>query len=639
MTPSAMKMFAATFLLCFSVRAAQAPMPLHAGEIARRLERLSVVGSVLYVGAHPDDENTRLLAWLVAARHIRTGYLSLTRGDGGQNFVSPEQDAALGLIRTHELLAARRLDGAEQLFTRARDFGYSKTADETLKIWGHERVLSDLVLAIRRFQPDVIVTRYSDQPPNHGHHTASAILAREAFSAAADASKCPEQLAELKAWQSQRILYNLPKLPPEPAATAYLVLDVGGFDPLLGQSYGEIAAQSFRQHRSQGVWVPVQRDPVLEYFVPVRGSAPTRDIFDGVDVSWGRFPETQALIGALKEARAAFDPYKPYTAIPALIKVHRLLTQLPSANVWRGVKLREVESLIAACAGLFLQAQASAPSEAPGGQVNVELNAVNRSPAEIRLKQVTLTGGSIAAAETAVASNQPFQLTHPVKIPPDARVTTPYWLRLPGDFGAFEVDEADQRHVGEPTSEPALRATFHLEVSGYGLAVERPVLHCSRHVVRGEVCREFEIAPAVTATPDQEVVLFANGKPQNLVVVASAGTSNVDATVRLELPSGWRVNPDRHSVKLAAAGEKQKRSFRITPPRVGSAKVRVWVDGAGQSESWQERTTTAEHLPPLTIRQPAMVTLFSFPLVTRIRDVGYVVGAGDKVPERLASVG
>ena len=243
---------------------------MNAGRLAHALDRLAGTGRVLYVAAHPDDENTRLLAYLANARHVTAAYLSLTRGGGGQNLIGREQDELLDVLRTQELLAARRLDGATQRFTRMRDFGFSKRADETLAVWGHDEALADVVWVIRTFQPDVVITRFDEQPPNHGHHTASAILAREAFAAAADPKRFRDQLrGGVEPWQATRLVLNLPTWREEPPPADALALDVGGYDPRLGLGYGELAARSRSQHKSQGFGVAGERGVLTERFVPV----------------------------------------------------------------------------------------------------------------------------------------------------------------------------------------------------------------------------------------------------------------------------------------------------------------------------------------------------------------------------------
>ena len=304
---------------------------MNAGELAHALDRLAHTTRVLYVAAHPDDENTRLLAYLANARHATVAYLAMTRGGGGQNLIGGEQGELLDVIRTEELLAARRIDGAEQRFTRMRDFGYSKSADETLALWGHDEALADVVFAIRSFQPDVIITRFDERPPNHGHHTASAILAREAFAAAADPNRFPEQLEHgVTVWQATRLLWNFANFSDAAPPAGGVTVDVGGYDARLGLSYGELAALSRSQHKSQGFGVSGERGHIIERFVPLGGTAPKSDLLDGIEGSWVRFGAAGTpLDKALGEASAALDRDHPERALPALARAARALDGLP----------------------------------------------------------------------------------------------------------------------------------------------------------------------------------------------------------------------------------------------------------------------------------------------------------------------
>ncbi|XHF07365.1 PIG-L family deacetylase [Archangium gephyra] len=626
-----------------STSLAQAPRQPHAGEIAADLRRLGVAGSVLYVAAHPDDENTRLLAYLAGGRGLRAGYLSLTRGDGGQNLIGTEQDELLGLIRTQELLAARRIDGAEQLFTRARDFGYSKSADETLRIWGRDQVLADVVLAIRRFQPDVIITRFTTLPPNHGQHTASALLAEEAFTAAADPSRYPEQLGALKPWKADRLLNNVStwNLKPDADMSAYLKLDVGGYDPLRGRSWGEISAESRSQHKSQGFGVPAERGSQLDYFKPLAGTQPKSDVFEGLELSWRRWSGTEQLVRVIDEAVNGFDARAPHKSVPALLRVHEALSALPDSNPWKAIKLRETEELLAACAGLFLEARAAEAMAVPGSAVALNLVALNRSPAPFRLVGVTLPGGESVAAGTELADNKPFKLSRTVTIPEGARISTPYWLRKPVAGGLYSLDEQDRALVGRPEGEPDLSVTFLYEVGGKRFSVVRPVVYAWTDPVRGELYRAFEIAPAITATLDREVLMFPNGTAQSVSVVLAAGRADAEGKVRLELPAGWRAEPAEVPFKLAARGDERTVGFQVTPPK-GAAergRLRVVVESGGRAESWRVRTVTHEHIPPQTVRQPSEAALVPFALATKVRRIGYIPGPGDRVAESLAAVG
>ncbi len=627
----------------WSTALAQPSRQPHAGELAAGIRRLGVTGSVLYVAAHPDDENTRFLAWLAGGRGLRAGYLSMTRGDGGQNLIGTEQDELLGLIRTQELLAARRIDGAEQMFTRARDFGYSKSADETLRIWGHDEVLADVVLAIRRFRPEVIVTRFTTKPPNHGHHTASALLAEEAFAAAADPTRFPEQLQTLQPWKADRLLNNVStwNLKPDADMSAYLKVDVGGYDPLLGRSWGEIAAESRSQHKSQGFGVPAERGTLLEYFAPIAGTRPKADLFEGLDFTWKRWSGTEKVVQAIEAASSGFDPRAPHLSIPALLRVHEALSALPDDNPWKAIKLRETESLVAACAGLFLEARAAEATAVPGTQVALNLMALNRSPAALRLVSVTLPGGESVAAGADLKGETLFKLSRPVTIPEAARISTPYWLRKPVAGGLYTLDEEERALVGRPEGEPALAVTFVYEVGGKRFSVVRPVVYTWTDPVRGELYRAFEVVPAVTATLEREVLMFPNGAAQTVSVVLAAGRADAAGKVRLEVPKGWRAEPAEVPFQLPTRGDERTVRFQVTPAK-GSGergRLRVVVDSGGRSESWRVRSVTHEHIPPQAVRQPSEATLVPFTLATKVRRLGYIPGPGDRVAESLAAVG
>jgi LmbE family N-acetylglucosaminyl deacetylase len=321
------------------------------------LKKLNVLGSVLYIAAHPDDENTRLLTYFSKDRLYRTGYLSLTRGDGGQNLIGDEQGIELGLIRTQELLSARRIDGAEQFFSRAFDFGFSKTPQETFTKWDKEKILSDVVWVIRQFQPDVILTRFpTTGEGGHGHHTASAILANEAFNAAADPSRFPEQLKYVQPWQPKRILWNGFNFGgnANTANNDLFHFDVGGYNPVLGKSYGEISADSRSQHKSQGFGIARSRGEAMEYFKSTGGSAPVNDLFEDVDVTWKRVKGGEKVQQLINSVLATFDFMQPQKSVPQLVEIYKTLNTL-TPSYWRDQKIKEVKNLIEGASGLWIE--------------------------------------------------------------------------------------------------------------------------------------------------------------------------------------------------------------------------------------------------------------------------------------------
>ncbi|MFC7669441.1 PIG-L deacetylase family protein [Hymenobacter humi] len=379
---------------------AQTPKTYTSSEILLGLKKLNVLGSVLYIAAHPDDENTRLIAYMANERLLETGYLSCTRGDGGQNLIGPELREGLGVIRTQELLAARRLDGGQQFFTRANDFGFSKTAEETFKIWDKEQVLADMVWVIRQRRPDVCITRFPpDARAGHGHHTASAMLAIEAFDAAGDPKRFPEQLKYVQAWQPKRLFWNTGSFFVKPGEdmSGYLKLDAGGYNPLLGQSYGEIAARSRSNHRSQGFGSAATRGEALEYFQPLKGEKAQKDPFEGVDMSWKRLGSEGVAIGKLVEGVIRkFDASNPSASVADLLEVRKKMdtwgglygtkgrTERPGYG-WIQSKQQQVDALIRACLGLHMEATAEAATSAQGESVNIALQFLNRSRVSVSI--------------------------------------------------------------------------------------------------------------------------------------------------------------------------------------------------------------------------------------------------------------
>ena len=499
-----------------------------AASLLRAIDRLAVVGRALYVAAHPDDENTRLLAWLENEKLVRATYLSLTRGDGGQNLIGAEQGPLLGLIRTQELLAARRIDGAEQLFTRARDFGYSKSPDETLATWDRDAVLADVVLAIRRFQPDVIINRFPARGlDTHGHHTASAILAEEAFRLAADPKFHPEQLVIAGPWQAKRIAWNKSQffIKPGEDLSAFARLDIGGYNAVLGESYGEMAARSRSMHKSQGFGAASSRGESLEYFQVTGGEPLKSDLFDGIDLTWRRVPGGDKVIALVRKARQQFKVDRPWEVIPALLQVRAAIASL-AANPWKDEKLAATERLIVDCSGLYLDAVSESMQVVPGLSTAVTASIVARTPAPVRVTAVRFAGGNPVVVPAMPGVNgKPLEVKELVQLPKDAPYSSPYWLIDAPGKGLYTVK--DPSLIGLPESPPQWTAEFQLMVGGLTLRVTRPILYKWVDPVAGERTRAVETVPLVTVHPESPVMMFPDGKPRTIEVrvrqQASAG--------------------------------------------------------------------------------------------------------------------
>lgn len=629
------------------------PTPIRdAAHIRLALDRVANTGTVLYVAAHPDDENTAFLTWLENERHVRAAYISLTRGDGGQNLIGDEKGDLLGVIRTQELLAARRVDNAEQFFTRAIDFGYSKNPEETLAIWGHEEILADLVRTIRTLRPDVIVTRFpTTGEGGHGHHTASALLALEAFAAAADPTRFSDQLKSLAPWQPKRILWNYftwtaPPTPEEQKAKNLLAIDIGAYSPLLGRAANEVAAESRSMHKSQGFGSAERRGTQMNYFQTLAGNAAATDLLEGVATNWSRFPGGASADVALERIRSRFSLTDPAASLPDLARLRADLLRLrgtPAARESAGLidaRLRELEEIIRSCAGLWLEAIATRPSVIPGDSLFVKAMAVNRSAADVQFRAVTLLSPEISrSVQGPLAANitKSVDLRGVVSLAMTPRLTQPYWLREPGGGGLFAVDESAL--IGTPENSPAFRARFDLTVAGEQISYEVPVLHRWVDRVRGEIYQPLVIQPEATIELAEGVYLFADATPRPVEVRVTARDRR-SGTVRLRLPAGWTATPAEASAELPGRSRSVSLLFQVTPPLAGGTGTLAaeFVTG-GRTFDQSMTTLDYPHIPVQTVYRRAEARLVRLELARRGDRLGYVMGPGDEVPSALRQAG
>jgi LmbE family N-acetylglucosaminyl deacetylase len=619
---------------------AQAPARADAAEILLALKKLRVLASVLYVAAHPDDENTRLIAALGKGRLADAAYLSMTRGDGGQNLIGPESGEALGIIRSQELLAARRIDGGRQFFTRAIDFGFSKTAEETLRVWDREQVLEDTVRVFRQFQPDVVITRF---PPvarqTHGHHTASALLAKEAFTAAADPRRFPGVLAP---WRARRILWNTSpwfyEKREEFRPESLLKVETGEYSPLLGESFAELAARSRSMHRSQGFGSGGERGEVFDYFEHLDGEEARSDLFEGIDTTWGRVPGGTAAGALLDRAYREFDPENPPGVVPLLLEARGRIRELPAGR-WTGAKLEELDRTIAACLGLYLEAAADTHAAAPGDRVKIAVEAANRSAARVVLKRVAIpAAGAAESPDRALPERGAYETALEATLPSDLADSQPYWLRHKGTGGMFRVDDAAL--IGRPENPPALTALFSLAIDGTPFAVERPVIYKWTDPAQGERYRPFEVVPPVAVALSETAFVFADAAPRAVAVRAVAGRAGAEGTVRLETPPGWSVTPAERPFRLERRDESVALAFAVRPPAAaatGSLRA-VAATGGRRHDRGLERIEYP-HIPPQVRLPPAEARLVRLDLERRGERIGYLQGAGDRVPAGLRQIG
>jgi len=635
MTNRKVFIFLAILLPLSAVVKAQAPETLGSAEIFLRLKKLNVLGTVLYVAAHPDDENSRLIAYMAKDRLYRTGYLSMTRGDGGQNLIGDEQGVELGLIRTQEMLAARRIDGAEQFFTRAFDFGFTKTTEEALRTWNKEKVLSDVVWVIRKFQPDILITRFpEDSRAGHGHHSASAVLAHEAFTAAADPNRFPEQLKYgVKPWQAKRILWNTFNFgSTNTTSDDQMKIDVGLYNPVLGKSYGEIAAESRTQHKSQGAALTPARGQSMEFFTTVAGDGAHSDPMEGVTTSWERVNGGRKVQQLIDEVIKHYSLADPAASVPGLVQVYKAIASLQD-GYWKTQKSKEVLRLIEACSGLWLEASVRNGYTVQGDSLQVSFVVNNRLNAPVSLAGIRVGDIYDTVYRQDLAGNINYILQKNIHVPDKIPVTQPYWLAEEMSPGSYNV--SDQLLIGDAQSKPALAVQFRLVIDGADFIFTRPVQYKYTDPVKGELYQPLTVLPPVTARFDPDLVVFANGEEKDFSVQtkvqgARSGMPEVsltppaDITIREKSTGNSNIFYSAHSASRGASVTWSDLLFRHE----------------GRQDTARElRTISYDHIPRIDYFSPSREKFVSADIKTAGKRIGYIEGAGDKVPQALQQMG
>lgn len=625
----------------------QAPIKPNASEVYESIKKLNFLGSVLYVAAHPDDENTRLISYMSNHVKARTAYLSLTRGDGGQNLIGPEIRELLGVIRTQELLTARQIDGGEQRFTRANDFGYSKHPDETLEIWNKEEVLSDVVLAIRQFQPDIIINRFDHRSPGstHGHHTSSAMLSVEAFNLANENSVYPAQLKQTGLWQPKRLFFNTSwwfygsqEKFDKADKSNLLEFDTGTFYTSSGLSNTEIAALSRSQHKSQGFGNTGSRGSQMEYIELIKGDIPKdkTNLFEGIDTSWNRVKGGEAIGNILQRVEDNFDFTNPSASIPQLLEAYRLIQNLEDTH-WRTYKTEEIKNIIYACAGLYLEAAAETSQATPGESVKLNIEAINRSSYPIQLETIVCNNTSISK-QVSLSENNGFDFNEMLDIPIDQKPTTPYWLTEKGTLGMYQV--SDKTLIGKPETPRVFNVTFNLIFDKTPITFTKPIVYKTNDPVKGEVYKPFEIIPEASVKITEKVIIFENNLTKDIPVIVKAGKNNLNGYVHLNYPKDWQVSPEKQNISIANKGEEQTFLFTVTPPNnqnEGKLIPEVNIDGNTYTKELIE--IDYEHIPYQTVLLPSESKIVRLNIQKKGKNIGYIVGAGDVVPESLEQIG
>ncbi len=639
-------LFALLPLLLFG----QAPRKWSSAEIHQGIQKLNFLGSALYIAAHPDDENTSLIAYLSNELKANTAYLSLTRGDGGQNLIGPEIRELLGIIRTQELLAARRIDGGTQFFTRANDFGYSKTAQESFTIWNREEVLADVIWAIRRWRPDIIINRFdhTGKRPTHGHHTGSAMLSYEAFQLSGKEEVHPEQQIFYPPWQARRAFHNISSwfYRNQPGGwekvdkSEMVKLDIGKYYSFNGYSNGEISALSRSQHKSQGFGRIGVRGTDMEYLELIQGDLPPdlSDPFSGINTSWSRLEGGEPIGEILRKVEEEFDFEQPEKSVAGLVEALGLMESLPDGH-WKRLKIQEAKELIAACMGLYLEALGGDPTATPGDSLEIELEVVSRAMEGLAfqgfriLPEIWDTTLSLKLEE-----NEKWTMYVQIRLPDDFPYSNAYWLNEPWELGMYQAN--DQRLIGLPETPRLLRVAFDFAVYGKKIRWTRDVVFRRSDPVEGEVYRPFEVLPVVSVSLDQKVQVFTKPESQPVELVVRANRDNSRGVVSMDVPAGWVLEPQEISFSIPLKGGEERIRFQLTPPSEPSeGQIRPYAYVEGDTFRQEMAEIDYDHIPRQLVFQESRGKVVNIDIRHAGRRIGYVMGTGDEVPISLEQMG
>jgi len=639
--------FTLSFLLISISSLAQKPQKLASNQIYEKVQKLNFLGTALYIAAHPDDENTRLIAYLANNTKARTGYLSLTRGDGGQNLIGPEIRELLGVIRTQELLAARRVDGGEQMFTRANDFGYSKHPDETLKIWDKEKVLSDVVWAIRTFKPDVIINRFNHRTPGstHGHHTSSAMLSVEAFNKVGDSTQFKSQLAFTKTWQPKRLFFNTSswffrdRAQFLEASKNFTKLDVGVYYPLKGLSNNELASIASSQHLCQGFGRLSTRGSQDEYLEFLKGDAlkDKNDIFSGINTTWNRIEGGGKIGDILYDVEENFDFVNPSKHLPQLLDAYQLINELDD-DYWKAIKKKQILEIIEACAGLYVEVSAESSFAIPNSKINVNIEVLNRNETPVKLISITSKINNKKVFKGLdLEPNKRVNFKESIQLETN-QYSDPYWLKEEWSLGMYKVD--NQELIGKPETEKQTKVDFDLIINNVPVTITKNMVRRYAERDKGEIYEPFEILPKVTTRLKNKVLIFSDSVAKKVEVQVRAGANYINGEVRLKAPKGWQVSPEFIPFNISQRKDIQKVIFTVTPPKNESEGTLEVVASVGAKQYTKELVEiNYNHIPKQSVLLKSKAKIVRLNIQKIGNYIGYIKGAGDVVPESLRQIG
>jgi LmbE family N-acetylglucosaminyl deacetylase len=613
---------------------AQAPQKLNAVEIYEQVQKLNFLGKVLYVAAHPDDENTKLITYFSNHYHAQTAYLSLTRGDGGQNLIGTELREKLGAIRTQELLAARRIDGGEQFFTRANDFGFSKEPNETFSIWNKNEVMEDVIQVIETFRPDIIINRFSHNTPGttHGHHTASAMLSLEAY--------------DLVKHQTKRIFFNTSwwfygsqEAFDAADKSKLLAINSNVYYPLKGKSNNEIAALSRSQHKCQGFGTLGSRGDETEYLELLKGDLPSNtNLFEGIDTSWNRVKGGNEIGTILYEIEKNFNFGNPSVHIPNLIKAYDLIQNLEDSH-WKNSKSKQIIKIIEACSGLFMEAVADTETTTKDSNFNINIEVINRSQSNAKLISVKALQLPILTKNALLKNNE--KTSFPIKnviIGETVDYSNLFWLKEKQTEGMYRVSDKAIRILPEISSN--FPVVFTIEIEGKTIEFIKNICYKFNNPDDGETYVPFTVLPDVTTKIEPEVIIFNGTQTKEITVSVKAHKANAKGVLSLNIPTDWKVNPKEIPFEITTKNEEKKFTFTLYPTKPEIAtKLSAKAQIGNQTFNNKLITIQYPHIPKQTILVPSESKLVKLDIEIKGKNIGYIMGAGDEVNKNLEHLG
>ncbi|NHN24465.1 PIG-L family deacetylase [Flavobacterium jejuense] len=626
--------YTALLLLFTIIIQAQAPKKLNSNQIFEEIQKLNFLGKVLYVAAHPDDENTRLITYFANHYHAETAYLSLTRGDGGQNLIGPELREKLGAIRTQELLAARNIDGGNQFFTRANDFGYSKEPSETFSIWNKEQVLEDVVQVMETFHPDIVINRFNHRTPGttHGHHTASAILSLEAYE---QLKTKPKRVFFNTSWW----FYGSEEAFEKADKSNLIAFNANVYYPLKGKSNHEIAALSRSQHQCQGFGSTGSRGNETEYLELLKGDLPNvTNIFDGIDTSWNRIKGGESIGKILTPIQNNFDFNNPASHIPQLVKAYLLIQKLED-SYWKIDKTKEILKIIEACSGMYLEAVSSVENATKNEAITINFEVINRSHSKIKLLSYSILNQPKKVKEVELTNNEKINFEEKnFQIPNSVDYTNLFWLKEKPTVGMYQVsNKAIRIYPEEKLQFPVI---FSIEIEGTKIDFVKNLVYKMNDRRKGETYIPFSILPEVTSEIANKVSIFNTNAPKDILVKLKTNKENSSGKARLVVPNNWRVEPNEIPFSIAIKNDEKTVNFKVYPPKNESnVDFSVEIETTKEKHQLECVEIKYDHIPKQTILQPSEGKLVKLDIKTKGKNIGYLIGAGDEVGKYLENIG